>query len=312
MAQQHGTPQPDEAPPKTAPAADGRVPGLRRFRKEARLARIYDSEILPLWTRRFGRMLLRCVQLPARGTALDVLCGTGDLSLSLLRRSGPAEGLRVIAIDPSAPMLDVARQKAGTAFGRRIFFRSDPAEPRLPFDSDVYDLVVCNLGLHEVGEPRRLLQEMVCVAKPGAQVLCTLPLRGTFFEFHDLFDRTLRAQGLTEGQERLSAYLSTMPSAVEAKSWLVEAGLSEARVECGHFTLLFAGGREFFFAPVIEYGPLSAWKEVCGAPLQEVFHLLKEEIDHQCQGAALPLPFAATVRAGCLLGRKTTQEKTKR
>ena len=48
----------------------------KRSLKMEKLARIYDAEILPVWSERFGRMLLRGLQFPEKGQILDVACGT--------------------------------------------------------------------------------------------------------------------------------------------------------------------------------------------------------------------------------------------
>ena len=68
------------------------------------------------------------------------------------------------------------------------------------------------------------------------------------------------------------------------------------------FTLLFRSAREFFFAPVIEHGPLPAWKETAGKgeEMQDVFWYIKEAIDAYFRDRA----FAVTVVAGCLRGIK--------
>src|SRR5438477_6464707 len=100
-----------------------------RTLKQDRLARIYDQEILPIWSQRFGRMMLRDLTPPPRAMVLDVACGTGYPSLEVLRKLD--EHGRVIAIDPSSPLLDVARRKAGVLSGKRIFFRTEGAAPRL-------------------------------------------------------------------------------------------------------------------------------------------------------------------------------------
>ena len=73
-------------------------------------------------------------------------------------------------------------------------------------------------------------------------------------------------------------------------------------MEVESFTLLFKSSREFFYAPVIEYGPLPAWKEVAGKgeEMQGVFLLIKEAIDAYFGGRA----FELTVRAACLRGTK--------
>jgi hypothetical protein len=73
-------------------------------------------------------------------------------------------------------------------------------------------------------------------------------------------------------------------------------------LEYEEFTLLFKSSREFFFAPVIEYGPLAEWKEIAGGgqEMQDVFWYIKEAIDAYYDGR----PFQVTVKAGCLIGRK--------
>src|ERR1044071_3938480 len=73
-------------------------------------------------------------------------------------------------------------------------------------------------------------------------------------------------------------------------------------IEAEEFTLLFKSSREFFFAPVIEYGPLSEWKDIAGSgqEMQDVFWYIKEAIDAYFDGR----PFQVTVKASCLIGRK--------
>ena len=141
----------------------------KRSHKLDRLAKLYDAEILPIWSARFGRMLLRRVALPPRAMVLDVGTGTGFPALELLRRMDDAG--RIISIDPSSAMLDVAREKAGPLGGKRIFFRTESAEPRLSFADEVFDLVISNLALPDFERPAEAVAEFARVAKPGARVV---------------------------------------------------------------------------------------------------------------------------------------------
>jgi ubiquinone/menaquinone biosynthesis C-methylase UbiE len=271
-----------------------------RTHKQDRLARIYDQEILPIWSQRFGRMMLRELALPAKPVVLDVACGTGYPSLEILRRLD--EQGRIIAIDPSAPLLDVARRKAGELSGKRIFFRSEGATPRLSFASDVYDLVLCNLGLDEVEDPAETLREFARVTKPGGQVITTLTLRGTWGEFYDIYREVLIKHDKHDVLSRLQTVMDAHPEPETAIRWMEQAGLTAVNLEVEAFTLLFRSSREFFFAPLIEYGPLPAWKEVAGRgqPMQDVFWFIKEAIDAYFRDRA----FAVGVIAGCLRGTK--------
>ena len=271
-----------------------------------KLARIYDAEIAPVWGTRFGRMLLRNLAVPAKGQVLDVSCGTGYPTIEILRRM--QDGSRLIAIDASSAMLDVARRKVadmGPLGKKGVFFRTESAVPKLSFADDVYDLVVCNLGLSEMPSLEVAVRDFARVCKHGGEVRCTLPLAGTFEQFHDLFREVLIKHDKHEALERLDQMIERYPTPEHVERCMKSAQLS-GKLEIEEFTLLFKSSREFFFAPVIEYGPLAEWKEIAGngQEMQDVFWYIKEAIDAYFEGR----PFCVTVKAGCLIGTKQEPE----
>ena len=274
----------------------------KRSLKVEKLARIYDDEIAPVWGTRFGKMLLRNLAVPDRGQVLDISCGTGYPTIEILRRM--SDGSRLIAIDASSAMLDVARRKVadlGPLGKKGVFFRTEAAVPKLSFADDVYDLVVCNLGLDEVPSLEVAMRDFARVAKQGGEVRCTLPLAGTFQEFHDLYREVLVKHDKHEALERLEKHIAHYPSIDHLERCMKSANL-DGGVEIEEFTLLFKSSREFFFAPVIEYGPLADWKEIAGGgqEMQDVFWYIKEAIDAYYDGR----PFQVTVKAGCVIGTK--------
>ena len=273
----------------------------RRSLKYEKLARIYDREILPIWSQRFGRMLLRGLEVPSGGQVLDVVTGTGYPAVEILRRM--SEDCRLIAIDGSSAMLDVARKKIAKTGRKGVFFRTERADPRLSFADDVYDLVVCNLGLMEMENPAQSLADFTRVAKPGGEVRVTLPLEGSFGEFHDLYQEVLVKHDKHEALERLAEHLrDEYPSPETVDEWVQSAGLIDYDIQVDEFSLLFKSSREFFFAPVIEYGPLAQWKQIAGKgqELQDIFWYIKEAIDAYFGDRA----FEVTIKACCIVGRK--------
>jgi len=273
----------------------------KRTHHQEKLARIYDDQIAPVWGSRFGKMLLRNLAVPERGQILDISCGTGYPLVEVLRRK--SAGTRVIAIDASSAMLDIARRKVADlgGSGKGVFFRTESPLPRLSFADDVYDLVLCNLGLAEMPNIKVALHDFARVTKLGGEVRCTLPLAGTWQELHDIFREVLVKHDKHDALARLDAHLGSYPTVDECCALMHAAGL-EPTVEIEEFSLLFKSSREFFFAPVIEYGPLAAWKEIAGSgqELQDVFWYIKEAIDAYFGERA----FQITVKAGCLIGRK--------
>jgi len=274
----------------------------KRTLKVEKLARIYDDEIGPVWGSRFGKMLLRNLAVPERGQVLDISCGTGYPTIEILRRM--SDGSRLIAIDASSAMLDVARRKVselGPLGKKGVFFRTESAVPKLSFADDVYDLVVCNLGLGEMPSLEVAVRDFARVTKRGGEVRCTLPLAGTFQEFHDLYREVLIKHDKHDALERLERYVARYPSIDHVERVMKSAHLAGG-IEVEEFSLLFKSSREFFFAPVIEYGPLADWKEIAGGgqEMQDVFWYIKEAIDAYFDGR----PFQVTVKAGCLIGKK--------
>ncbi len=268
------------------------------------MARLFDDEILPIWSRRFSKMILRQLSLPEKPMVLDFCCATGDLTLEVTRRM---EGKgRIIAIDPSSALLDVARQKAGELSGRTIFFRTESFGGRLAFADDVYDCVLSNAAVLLFEDPGKLIREFARVTAPGGTVLVTCPLAGTYREFFDIYREVLTKSDAHELLDRLEAHVAEIPTPETMLSWFEDAGLPNVTLEKEEFSLLFKSAREFFFAPVIEFGPLSKWKDLAGKgnSMQEIFWHIKEAIDAYFGDRA----FEITVVAGCFCAAKTDPE----
>ena len=92
----------------------------------------YDEHLGSLIFEPYGADLARRIAAPPGGTILEVACGTG-ISTQCLRSALP-EDVAIVATDLSEPMLDHARASA-PASRRRT--------PRLPFEDERFDAVVC-------------------------------------------------------------------------------------------------------------------------------------------------------------------------
>ena len=103
----------------------------------------------------------------ARGeTVLDVATGTAAVAIELARR----RGCRVVGVDQSAEMLDVARRRVAEAgLGDRIELVEGTAE-RLPFPDGLFDGLTFTYLLRYVDDPAATLCEVARVVRPGGAI----------------------------------------------------------------------------------------------------------------------------------------------
>jgi SAM-dependent methyltransferase len=122
--------------------------------------RVFPAHIVEHYLRRRARYLLR--HAPA-ATALDVGAGTGLLAERL-----SDFGLRVVALDPFAQMLEQLRQRR-PGITTRVAVGHD-----IPFPAGSFDLTYSVAVMHHIAQPelvRRTLAEMVRVTRPGGHIV---------------------------------------------------------------------------------------------------------------------------------------------
>jgi demethylmenaquinone methyltransferase/2-methoxy-6-polyprenyl-1,4-benzoquinol methylase len=180
-------------------------------------------------------------ELGAGDSALDVCCGTGDLTLELVERVSP--GGYVIGCDFSEPMLDLAREKAaGRGLEGARFEWADALE--LPYDSGRFDAVTVGFGVRNFADRERGLTELTRVLRPGGRLVVlefTSPRRFPFSTFYAIwFDRIVPLLGRLTSDPGAYAYLAesvrSFPDPPGLAVMMEAAGLERIR-----YTIL-AGG----------------------------------------------------------------------
>jgi SAM-dependent methyltransferase len=118
------------------------------------------------WSRKVAAELVAWLGVAGDGVWLDVGCGTGALSQTVLEAADPA---MVVGVDPSAGFLAHARARLD---GRARFAAADAR--RLPAAAARFDAVVSGLVLNFVPDPGQAVREMARVARPGGRVAAYL------------------------------------------------------------------------------------------------------------------------------------------
>lgn len=243
--QPRGLPAPGRSrPPRGLPAPGGE--------KEAFVRALFDT-IAPrydLMNRvmtagfygRWQRALAGVTGLVPGGAALDVCCGTGDLALLMAGQVGP--GGRVVGVDFSRPMLELARRKAARwqARGFSVEFVAGDALD-LPFPDASFDCAAVGFALRNVSDIPRCLAEMARVVRPGGRVValevCRPPspfVRAWFYPYFYTcvpllgilagFSRRVRG-GVLRPYSYLPRSLAYLPAADRLADLFRRAGLGE-------------------------------------------------------------------------------------
>lgn len=174
---------------------------------------------------------------------LDVCCGTGELTLGLCRRMNRSG--RVVGLDFTAAMIDVARQKELKEFGSSYVEWLEADAMNMPFGESQFDGLTIGCGLRNLPDFDAALTEFARVLKPGGKFVCmdlSLPRQPIWRELYRLYLRTLFATagnlGLGPGKnyEWVLESLDQFPSPYDLAAGIEQKGFTDVRFE------QFAGG----------------------------------------------------------------------
>jgi len=185
-----------------------------------------------LWKAR----LVRLAGIRPGDSALDVCCGTGDVTFRLA-----AAGALATGIDFSRPMLDVAELRAAAdlaTVGNPVRFLQGDAL-QLPFPDASFDVVTISYGLRNLSDFQRGVGELARVLRPGGRLLVLdfgkpawSPWRWVYFQYLrwicPVFGRVFCGDGETHGYilDSLQAY----PAQNGVDAALQSLGFEECRI----------------------------------------------------------------------------------
>jgi demethylmenaquinone methyltransferase/2-methoxy-6-polyprenyl-1,4-benzoquinol methylase len=152
-------------------ATGGKRPYVQRL--FARIARIYDLMNFFMsfgldryWRKRAARYL----GLASGETGLDLGAGTADLSIAVIRHSGP--GTHMIGMDITPEMLEQGRNKlARLGLQDRIELRIGDAE-HIDLPDNSVDGCCSAFTVRNLTDIRQGFREMLRVVRPGGRVVC--------------------------------------------------------------------------------------------------------------------------------------------
>lgn len=207
-----------------------------------RVAPRYDllNHLLSFQTDRYWRAVTvrRVAHILGRpqARAVDLCCGTGDLTLALQAKAHPSA--RIQGSDFCHPMLVAANRKSMDRHPPITYLEADALQ--LPLASRSLDLITVAFGFRNFANYRKGLQEMQRVLKPGGMLAIlefSTPPNPAFRAFYNFYSRTILPAigGALSGSRDAYTYLPEsvrkFPAAENLAAEMEAAGYTRVRFE---------------------------------------------------------------------------------
>jgi ubiquinone/menaquinone biosynthesis C-methylase UbiE len=266
-------------------------------KNEKELAYRYDLFITPGWRDRFDTLINESIKMPTEGRLLDINCGTGAHAIELAERMrGKGE---VIALDPSAERVELARAKALVKKVDDVTFEQGGAPP-LRFADREFDAVIGDASLLRARDIPALLGEMLRVAEVDAPVVLKLATRGSFDEFYSVYWEALHDAGIDDQVwARLETLISERLTVSDAEALARRVGLRDLQSFSSREEFTFESGEAFMESPLIKDTFFDEWLAILPAERrQEVSRRIVVIIDRERNEMDFDVSIKATLIAG--------------
>lgn len=175
-------------------------------------------------------------------TVLDLGCGEGHLARQLVDMT--SRNIRIIAVDASAKMIQIAKKSAD--YADCVTFQQADAGDLAKFESDSFDIAICNMALMDIKNYRQAIQEVSRTLKPGGVFVFSI-LHPCFF--------TPGSEWLRDQGGRISAWKvdnyhlglawkSTVKSGMKKKTYCFHRTLEDYCAVLGECGFAIVGIRE--------------------------------------------------------------------
>ena len=177
---------------------------------------------------------LEDVLAPENAIALDLCCGTGDLTIELANKA------RVVGCDFCHPMLAIGRRKIISHKSTHSVTLAEADALQLPFADGRFSAVTVAFGLRNLGHVQDGLAEMLRVLKPGGRAAVlefsqpVVPLlRHAFgFYFHRILPRIgSMISGSTSAYTYLPDSVRAFPDQEHLAAMMRETGFTKVRYQ---------------------------------------------------------------------------------
>ena len=241
-------------------------------------AEAYRNSVEPLYGEPLYEQIGGRLPLADQGTQLVAEARCGYLPVEI--RPSLDDDVRMIALDPSRAMLDLARERAEEAgVANDIFFIPERVDA-ISYADGVFQSSICLEGMITGRQAQNGLDELSRVTVDDGTIAVAFPLATSFEAFYDLLDEALRAHEMVDRFERVEDLRETLLSPARLMAITDCLGLDVESMERIEWSLEFERGRDFLHAPVVRETFFPHWIGVISSPNRDqVMRYIGDAID---------------------------------
>jgi SAM-dependent methyltransferase len=243
------------------------------------------------WSRLVAADFLGRLGVEPEARWLDVGCGTGALTETVLRDDSPA---RVLGVDPTADFVATARRRVTD--GRAAFALADARD--LPVRDDAVDVAVSGLVLNFVPQRTGMLGEMRRVVRPGGTVACYVwDYAGGMELMRWFWDVAVELDPAASAQRESARFGFCRPEPLRVMA--AAAGLADVEVAAIEVPTVFAGFDDYWTPFLVAQAPAPSYAQSLSEPARDE---LRDELRRRLPTAD-DGTIALTARAWAVRGR---------
>jgi len=226
---------------------------------------VEQQRALDLMLEPFGQAVLRAAGARSGEQVIDIGCGCGSSSLALAQAVGPTG--RVLGVDVSAPMLDVARAAAPASGSAPLeFIAADAATAALPKGQD---LLFSRFGLMFFDDPAAALRHLRGTLRAGGRCafVCWRTPRDNPWAMLPLM-AARQALGIVQPPaDPLAPGPFAFADDARLRGLLAEAGFSDIDIQRCDAAVALGGTLRTAAAHIVKVGPVSRLAREVGPDL---------------------------------------------
>ena len=255
-----------------------------------KLPKMYDE--LPLWSAPFGLKLLEYIQYKPDITVLDLGFGTGFPLIEMAMRLG--NSARVYGIDIWTDAFEKVNEKI-QYYGIENIKLFEADVEKIPLENKSVDLITSNNCINNVQNVNRVVIECSRVIKKNGQIIITMNLEKSMFEFYDIMERVLLELELSVEIESMYKHIEQKRPSVDKIINPLKKDFTIKDIEYDQFNYKFSNGTAMLNHFFIKVAFMDAWKKLLpDNKINDIFKRIETELNEQAKkygGIELSIPY---------------------